>query len=67
MLIVTFVALLEMGGFACRIRMLLHPTRSVYIMMHCLLIIPPSFLALVRCLAPALRGCVHSFQLMVYA
>ena len=36
-----------MGGYACRIRMLSHPLRGVYIAMQCLLIIPPSFLALV--------------------
>ncbi len=47
MIIPTIVGLLEMGGYACRIRMLSHPLRGVYIAMQCLLIIPPSFLALV--------------------
>ncbi|KAK9861805.1 hypothetical protein WJX84_011669, partial [Apatococcus fuscideae] len=48
MLIPTLVGLLEMGGYACRIRMLsANPLRGVYIAMQCLLIIPPSFLALV--------------------
>ena len=47
MLIPTIVGLLEMGGYACRIRMLSHPLRGVYIAQQCLLIIPPSFLALV--------------------
>ena len=47
MLIVSIVALLEVGGFICRIEMLTHPLRGVYILMQCLLIIPPSFLALV--------------------
>ena len=47
MLIPTIVGLLEMSGYACRIRMLSHPLRGVYIAMQCLLIIPPSFLALV--------------------
>lgn len=47
MLIAVVVGLLEAGGFACRIAMLSHPIRGVYIIMQCLLIIPPSFLALV--------------------
>lgn len=47
MLIPTIVGLLEMGGYASRIRMLSHPLRGVYIVQQCLLIIPPSFLALV--------------------
>ncbi|KAK9843110.1 hypothetical protein WJX74_007151 [Apatococcus lobatus] len=47
MLIPTIVGLLEMGGYACRIRMLSHPLRGVYIAQQCLLIIPPSFLALI--------------------
>lgn len=46
MLIAVIVALLEVGGFACRIRMLSVPLRGVYIIMQCLLIIPPSFLSL---------------------
>lgn len=45
--IATLVALAEAAGFALRIVMLYNPMRGYYIAMQCLLIIPPSFLALV--------------------
>ena len=48
MLIASVVAYLEVAGFALRISMLSKPLRGNYIAMQCLLIIPPSFLALVR-------------------
>lgn len=48
MVIVTIVGLLEMGGYACRISMFQNAQYGVYVAMQCLLIIPPSFLALVQ-------------------
>ena len=48
MLIASIVGLMEMGGYACRISMLSKPQYGVYVAMQCLLIIPPSFLALVQ-------------------
>lgn len=58
MLIAVVVGLLEAGGFACRIAMLSHPIRGVYIIMQCLLIIPPSFLALVSLGYLRVHSCV---------
>lgn len=48
MVIVTIVGLMEMGGFVCRISMFQKTQYGVYVAMQCLLIIPPSFLALVQ-------------------
>lgn len=48
MLIATAVGLLEMAGFACRIRMFTKAEYGVFVAMQCLLIIPPSFLALMQ-------------------
>lgn len=48
MVIVTIVGLMEMGGYACRISMFDKTQYGVYVAMQCLLIIPPSFLALVQ-------------------
>ncbi|KAK9791853.1 hypothetical protein WJX73_004916 [Symbiochloris irregularis] len=51
MLIATIVAYLEVVGFGLRLDMFNHPVRGVYITMQCLLIIPPSFLALIDYMA----------------
>lgn len=48
MVIASIVGLMEMAGYACRISMLNKPVYGVYVAMQCLLIIPPSFLALVQ-------------------
>jgi len=48
MIIVTIVGLMEMGGYACRISMFNKVQYGAYVAMQCLLIIPPSFLALVQ-------------------
>ena len=48
MVIASIVGLMEMGGFACRIKMLNQAVYGAYVAMQCLLIIPPSFLALVQ-------------------
>jgi hypothetical protein len=48
MVIVTIVGLMEMGGYACRISMFNKAQYGAYVAMQCLLIIPPSFLALVQ-------------------
>ena len=48
MVIASIVGLLEMGGYACRISMFHKPLYGAYVAMQCLLIIPPSFLALVQ-------------------
>lgn len=48
MCIAGIVGLMEMAGFACRIQMLHKTVYGAYVAMQCLLIIPPSFLALVQ-------------------
>lgn len=48
MVIASIVGFMEMGGYACRIQMLHKPIYGAYVAMQCLLIIPPSFLALVQ-------------------
>jgi hypothetical protein len=48
MVIVSIVGFLEMGGYACRISMFNNAQFASYLSMQCLLIIPPSFLALVQ-------------------
>lgn len=48
MVIVSIVGLLEMGGYACRIAMFHKPEFGPFVAMQCLLIIPPSFLALAQ-------------------
>ena len=48
MVIATIVGLMEAAGFACRIKMLNSTVYGAYVAMQCLLIIPPSFLALVQ-------------------
>ena len=51
MLIIAFTAALEAVGYACRIVMLHNPSYSTYVVMQALLIISPTFLALVNCSA----------------
>jgi hypothetical protein len=46
--IVSIVGLLEAGGFICRILMFKEAEFSRFLPAQCLLIIPPSFLALVQ-------------------
>ena len=48
MVIASIVGFMEMGGYACRIKMLQATVYGAYVAMQCLLIIPPSFLALVN-------------------
>ena len=48
MVIASIVGLMEAAGYACRIKMLSATVYGAYVAMQCLLIIPPSFLALVQ-------------------
>ena len=48
MLLATAVGVLEVAGYCFRVAMLSHPQRGFYIAMECLLIIPPSFLAIIN-------------------
>ncbi len=48
MVIASIVGILEAGGYASRIAMLSRPVFGAYVTMQCLLIISPSFLALVQ-------------------